>query len=498
MHKVLHGDRATAQRDRHRPARPARRRDRRRARARQSRSRRPPARGARRLVRRRRESAHQPGPADSARRSRQRASRDRSSSSRSSSSRRAHREAIARVKEVLGSATDPGIEIEIALRKHALPFEFSEAAASGRRKRLPTDVRPADRKGRIDLTHLPLVTIDGETAKDFDDAVYCERKGKGFRLIVAIADVVALRPRRRRARRRRARARHVRVLPAARDPDAARGAVERAVLAQARRRPAVHGLRHAASIARRARSTSYAFYPAVMHSRARLTYTQVWQWLTEPGAARRRAGDARCCRISRNLYALYKALFAAREQRGAIDFDTVELALEFDEHGKIARIVPAPRNDAHKLIEECMLAANVCAADFLAKHEQPALYRDPREAAAGQARRAARVPRRLRADAGRRRRADGDGLREAARPHPRPARFRAAADGAAALAVAGAVQPGQRRPLRPRVRRVRAFHVADPPLSRPARASRDQGGAGRQALHAVRTVVGGSSACTAR
>src|SRR6185312_15138569 len=97
-------------------------------------------------------------------------------------------EAVARVKEVLGSATDPGIEIEIALRKHALPFEWS-AAAKRQAGRLPAEVRPADRKGRTDLTELPLVTIDGETAKDFDDAVYCAPDGHGFRLIVAIADV---------------------------------------------------------------------------------------------------------------------------------------------------------------------------------------------------------------------------------------------------------------------------------------------------------------------
>ena len=89
---------------------------------------------------------------------------------------------------MLGSATDPGIEIEIALRKHALPFEWSPGAVR-QAQRLPAEVRPADRKGRTDLTHLALVTIDGETAKDFDDAVYCEPDGRGFRLVVAIADV---------------------------------------------------------------------------------------------------------------------------------------------------------------------------------------------------------------------------------------------------------------------------------------------------------------------
>jgi ribonuclease R len=118
----------------------------------------------------------------------------------------------------------------------------------------------------------------------------------------------------------------------------------------------------------------YDFYPAVMHSRARLTYTQVYGWLAEPSTAR--TGDAAALRPHlENLYALYHALAAARAKRGAIDFDTVELALEFDDAGKITRVVPAPRNDAHKIIEECMLAANVCTAEYLARNEHPVLYR---------------------------------------------------------------------------------------------------------------------------
>jgi len=282
-----------------------------------------------------------------------------------------HREAVARVKEVLGSATDSGIEIEIALRKHALPFEW-DAAALRQAQRLPPDVRPADRKGRTDLTQLPLVTIDGETAKDFDDAVYCEREGRGFRLIVAIADVSHY----------------------VRDGDALDAdARERGTSVYFPRRvipmlpealsnelcslkPDVDRLCVACDMRIDARGAikSYAFYPAVMHSRARLTYTQVYQWLTEPATADGAPARALLPHLTQ-LYTLYKVLFAARERRGAIDFDTVELALQFDEQGKIQRIVPAPRNDAHRLIEECMLAANVCAAGFLAEHEQPALYR---------------------------------------------------------------------------------------------------------------------------
>src|SRR6185503_10876131 len=119
---------------------------------------------------------------------------------------------------------------------------------------------------------------------------------------------------------------------------------------------------------------SYAFYPAIMHSRARLTYTQVYAWLRDPRSARGAPGETLLPHLAQ-LHTLFKVLLAARERRGAIDFDTAELALTFDTYGKIAEIVPAPRNDAHRLIEECMLAANVCAANFLAEHEQPALYR---------------------------------------------------------------------------------------------------------------------------
>ena len=148
----------------------------------------------------------------------------------------------------------------------------------------------------------------------------------------------------------------------------------------------------------------YRFFPAVMHSRARLTYNQVWSWLSDPDAAPPEAQPL--LPHLKQLYAVFKALLAAREKRGAIDFDTVETQLEFDIRGKIVRVVPAVRNDAHRLIEECMLAANVCTAQYLAAQRAPGAVPRPRHAAAGQARRSARLPRRLRARAVRRRRAD--------------------------------------------------------------------------------------------
>ena len=283
----------------------------------------------------------------------------------------ANREAIARIREVLGSATDSGIEIEIALRKHALPFEFSPEAVR-QAKRLPAEVRAADRRDRVDLTALPLVTIDGETAKDFDDAVFCERKGRNFRLVVAIADVSHY----------------------VRDGDAIDiDARERGTSVYFPRRvipmlpeelsnelcslkPDVDRLCMVCDMDVTTQGVIKAsrFYPAVMHSRARLTYTQVWGWLDDPASATTPEARALLPHLS-NLYAVYHAFASARAKRGAIDFDTIELALEFDDQGKILRIVTSPRNDAHKLIEECMLAANVCTAQFLVKHKHAVLFR---------------------------------------------------------------------------------------------------------------------------
>ncbi len=281
------------------------------------------------------------------------------------------REAVARITEVLGTATDPGIEIEIALRKHALPFEFGKEAER-QAKRLPAEVRPADRKGRIDLTALPLVTIDGETARDFDDAVYCERKGRNYRLIVAIADVAHY-VRDGDAIDRDARDRGTsvyfprRVIPMlpeelSNELCSLKGNVDRLCMACDM------------EISPQGAIRKYAFYPAVMHSQARLTYTQVWSWLSDPATAATAQATSLLPHLV-TLHKLYGILAAARSKRGAIDFDTAELAIEFDDHGKITRIVPAPRNDAHKLIEECMLAANVCAADFLIQKKQATLFR---------------------------------------------------------------------------------------------------------------------------
>lgn len=278
---------------------------------------------------------------------------------------------IGKVVEVLGNYADPGMEIEIALRKHELPFEFSKAAKEQAR-RLPDKVRKMDWKGREDITALPLVTIDGETARDFDDAVFCEREGRGFRLVVAIADV----------------SHYVSVGSALDSESYDRGNsvyFPRRVIPMLPEKisnglcslnPQVERLCMVCdmSLSQTGVIKQYRFYPAVMFSKARLTYNQVAAALydKEPGALEI-IGEL--LPHLQNLDKLFRVLLKARAKRGAIDFETQETRMVFDDNGKIEKIIPESRNDAHRLIEECMLAANVCASEFLQAHEQPALYR---------------------------------------------------------------------------------------------------------------------------
>jgi ribonuclease R len=273
-----------------------------------------------------------------------------------------HTQPIGRVAEVLGHATDPGIEVEIALRKFDLPHAFSRRSLATARD-LPDAVQPGDLKGRRDLRALPFVTIDGESAKDFDDAVHARREGRGWRLWVAIADVSHY-VRHGDALDRDARERGTsvyfprRVIPML---------PEKLSNGLCSLNPRVDRLAMVCemAIAPKGKLERYEFYPAVIRSHARLTYTEVWAGLS----------SGRANAHLQTLYELFKVLAEAREHRGAIDFETVETRMEFDPRGRIARIVPEPRNDAHRLIEECMLAANVCAGDLLAARGHPVLYR---------------------------------------------------------------------------------------------------------------------------
>ena len=282
-----------------------------------------------------------------------------------------HARPVGRIVEVLGNYADPGMEIEIALRKHDLPHEFSAEIEKAAGK-FPAGVTEKDLKGREDLRNLPLVTIDGETAKDFDDAVYAERRGKGFKLWVAIADVSHyVKPGDAIDVEARERGNSVyfprRVIPML--PEALSNGLC-SLMPQVDRLCMVCEM----DISMRGEIAAYRFYPAVMHSRARLTYTQVAEVLQDPkGQMARELADL--APHLQTLHALYQGLVKARASRGAIDFETIETQMFFDDAGKIARIVPTQRNDAHRLIEECMLAANVSASDFLSSHDHPALYR---------------------------------------------------------------------------------------------------------------------------
>ena len=282
-----------------------------------------------------------------------------------------HAQPVGRIVDVLGNYADPGMEIEIALRKHDLPHVFSRDAEKSA-KYLPSAVQDQDYAGRKDLRDIPLVTIDSESAKDFDDAVYCEPRGKGFMLFVAIADVSHyVKPGDAIDQDALQRGNSVyfplRVIPmlpeelsnglCSLNPRVARLAMVCEMLIEAD-----------------GEIGEYRFYPAVILSQARLTYTVVGEMLEHPdGQAAQRYGSL-LPRI-KMLYTLYKVLAKAREKRGAIDFETIETQMIFNESGKIERIIPAKRNDAHRLIEECMLAANVCASDFLRSHSQRTLYR---------------------------------------------------------------------------------------------------------------------------
>ena len=282
---------------------------------------------------------------------------------------------VGRVIEVLGEVDDPGMEIEIAVRKYGVPHIFSDACLA-EAKALPDKVRAVDRKNRVDLRDVPLVTIDGEDARDFDDAVYCEPakvgRSKGWRLLVAIADVS-----------------HYVQNGNAIDIDA----YERATSVYFPRRvipmlpeklsnglcslnPAVDRLCMVCDmlVNNKGEVQAYQFYPAVMHSHARFTYTEVAAILSNtrgPEAAQRKQRVQDLL----NLHDVYRALLQARQARGAVDFDTVETQIVCDDNGRSEKLIPRTRNDAHRLIEEAMLAANVCSADFIEENGQNGLFR---------------------------------------------------------------------------------------------------------------------------
>lgn len=277
---------------------------------------------------------------------------------------------IGRVLEVLGEHMAPGMETDIAIRTFNLPVEWPEEVET-EIQTFSAEVPEAAKEGREDLRKLPLVTIDGADARDFDDAVYCQRKPKGWRLLVCIADVSAyVKPKTALDLEGYERGNSVyfpdRVVPML--PEVLSNGL-------CSLNPQVDRLCMTCElyINKEGKITRSRFYEGVMRSHARLTYDQVAAMLD---------GDPALCEEHADLlpqlhelYALYQILSNGRHSRGAIDFDTTETWFKFDEQGKIAEVVPLVRNDAHKLIEECMLAANVAAARLFERKRLPSLYR---------------------------------------------------------------------------------------------------------------------------
>ncbi|MDA5608670.1 ribonuclease R [Pasteurella multocida] len=278
---------------------------------------------------------------------------------------------VGMISEILGENMAKGMEVEIAIRNHDIPHVFPDAVLKQVSK-LSEEVPEEAKSGRIDLRHLPLVTIDGEDARDFDDAVFCQKKrGGGWKLWVAIADVsYYVRLRTALDTEAHARGNSVyfpnRVVPML--PEILSNGLC-SLNPQVDRLCMVCEL----NVSAKGKITGYEFYEAVMNSHARLTYTKVARILEDD--------EELCTRYQalvphlKELHVMYQALVEARHQRGAIDFETIESKFVFNEMGRIERIEPVIRNDAHKIIEECMILANIAAANFMEKHQEPALFR---------------------------------------------------------------------------------------------------------------------------
>ncbi len=280
------------------------------------------------------------------------------------------------VKEILGDRTDAGMEVDVAVRTHNIPHTWPEAVEKQCRQ-FSTEVAENDKVNRVDLRNTPFVTIDGEDARDFDDAVFCEsKKSGGWRLYVAIADVSHyVKPGTALDEEAQNRGTSVyfpgHVIPML--PEVLSNGL-------CSLNPEVDRLAMVCemTISANGKVSGYKFYEGLIRSHARLTYTDVWGMLSQPltpeGIELRKHRKTLVPHIE-ELYNLYQTLVSVRADRGTIDFDTVETRIIFGRNRKIDQIVPAQRNDAHKLIEECMLCANVSAARFLEKHELPGLYR---------------------------------------------------------------------------------------------------------------------------
>jgi ribonuclease R len=283
-----------------------------------------------------------------------------------------HKPAFGRVVEVMGDHMAPGMEIDVAIRNHDLPHVWPDAVLD-ESARFAVDVPSEALAGRLDLRKLPFVTIDGEDAKDFDDAVYCEPHKSGWKLYVAIADVSHyVKPNSALDIEGLNRGNSVyfpeRVIPML--PETLSNGL-------CSLKPLVDRLTMVCEMVISAKGaiTSYQFNEGVIHSHARLTYNQVHAMI-EKDDVELQDRYRELVPFLKNLFVIYHILHKARTARGAIDFDMPETKIVFGAERKIEKIVPTHRNNAHRVIEECMLCANICSALFLLKSDCPALYRN--------------------------------------------------------------------------------------------------------------------------
>ncbi|WP_426702962.1 ribonuclease R [Rhodanobacter sp. Col0626] len=276
------------------------------------------------------------------------------------------------IRAVLGERLQPSLVVEMAIASHDLPHEWP-AEVLRDAAQVEAVVTAAEREGRTDIRKLPLVTIDGADARDFDDAVYAEpKRGGGWRLIVAIADVshyVQVGNALDREAYERSTSTYFPGFVVPMLPETLSNGI-------CSLNPNVERLCMVCDMQVDAEGnvSKSKFYDAVMLSHARLTYDKVWEAVgLREKDARHEVADV--LPQLENLHALYKAMAGQRKRRGAIDFETPEVKFRLDQTGSVESMGATERNDAHKLIEECMIAANVQAALFLEKKKIPALFR---------------------------------------------------------------------------------------------------------------------------
>lgn len=279
--------------------------------------------------------------------------------------------AVGHLAQVLGDYLQPGMEIKIAINQFAIRHEWS-SEIHNQLQQLPLQVEEKDLAGRVDLRHLPLITIDGKDARDFDDAVYCQpTESGGWKLWVAIADVSHyIKPHSPLDEEAKLRGTSV-YFPNAVVPMLP----EQISNGLCSLKPEVDRLCMVCEMTLTAKGVVQRskFYSAVMHSKARMTYDKVWKILQ--GDSHLRKQHQSILESIEQLYALFKARNQLKQARGAINFETTETQIIFNKNKKIEKIIPLIRNDAHKIIEECMICANVAAAKFFIKHKVPGVYR---------------------------------------------------------------------------------------------------------------------------